>query len=142
MEFLSLSIGLLLFGSLLATPIILIRLLKPQKNLRKKVIYFTVCFLLMAALVYISAWWSNQSKIILLDFYGYHFNPMKGIDKYQDVSMENLDRVKHLESSIMGIGWTVKAMFLYIAVVPYMFIINFGSIVVRKLLKSSIKKNK
>jgi len=54
--------------------------------------------------------------------YGYDFYAMNDTERYQNVSSENLDNVKHLEMSMMGIGWPVKALFAYIFYFPFFLI--------------------
>ena len=43
---------------------------------------------------------------------------MNNIERLQNVEPENLDRVKKLRTSIMGIGWPLKAFMFY----PFYFV--------------------
>lgn len=56
---------------------------------------------------------------MLLTKYGYNLNTMS----YENVSAENISKVKALDTSIMGIGWPLRAMFGIVIFLPYHFII-------------------
>lgn len=62
---------------------------------------------------------------------------MNHIDFYSNVSVENMNKVKSLETSIMGIGWPVKAIFSYVTFIPYLICVYIG-----KGLIERVKKNK
>jgi hypothetical protein len=52
----------------------------------------------------ILAWWGDTLNDILLSHYGYDFDAMNDAEKLTEVSNENIERVKQLEISTMGIG--------------------------------------
>jgi hypothetical protein len=64
------------------------------------------------------AWWSDFSKHLLLSHYGYDFDDMNSIERLQNVAPENLEKVKNLRKSTMGIGWPLKAFIIY----PFYFV--------------------
>ena len=79
---------------------------------------------LTAILSILFAWWTYQSNIILLKEYNaYVYNPDSGgyQVEYGKVSKINISEVKVLETSIMGIGWPLKAIFMFTFSVPILF---------------------
>lgn len=69
---------------------------------------------------------------MLLENYGYQFDG-DNIEKYKNVSNENLPLVKKLEIGIMGIGWPVKAFLSCICVMLYTVIIYLFWCLITKL---------
>ena len=45
---------------------------------------------------------------------------------YENVSSENMEKVKSLETSIMGIGWPLKAIFGFVIFLPYLIFVYIG----------------
>lgn len=85
----------------------------------------------------IFAWWSHESDLILLKHYGYNIDGMSESDFFGNVLPENMDKVKRLEISIMGIGWPLKAIFGFVMTIPYLAIVYLG-----KILFGRLKNNK
>ena len=69
--------------------------------------------------------------MMLLAHYGYNIGAMNETERYGQVAAENLERVRSLETSVMGIGWTLKAMMGYIVYIPYLLIVYFVSKAIR-----------
>lgn len=69
------------------------------------------------------AWWVDTSNQILLSHYGYDFDAMNDPERFANVSAENMERVKSLEISMMGIGWPLKAIMTYVFYSPYVLIV-------------------
>jgi hypothetical protein len=90
--------------------------------------YFTIGLVVTAIISLIFAWWSDTSSIILLKHYdGYVFNPDSNSFQvsYEKVLSENIDRVKNLEMKIMGIGWPLKAIFMFVCFSPILIAVYF-----------------
>ncbi len=71
----------------------------------------------------ISAWWNHKADLMLLKHYGYNIGGMNETEFYGNVLPENMQKVKNIETSVMGIGWTIKAIFGIIMITPYLGII-------------------
>ena len=69
----------------------------------------TIGILVTALLTLAFAWWSVTADEMLLAHYGYNIDGMNETEFYGKVAPENMERVKSLETSIMGIGWPLKA---------------------------------
>ena len=83
----------------------------------------TIGVFLTAILAFVFAWWSYKSDLILLKHYGYDIDGMNETEFYGKVLPENMDKVKGFETSIMGIGWPLKAIMTFIFYLPYLLII-------------------
>jgi hypothetical protein len=68
-------------------------------------------------------WWTDYSDNKLLEHYGYNFDAMNDTERFANVSIDNMERVKSLETSIMGIGWPLKVMISYVFYLPYLLIV-------------------
>ena len=123
MEFLVNLITLTLFIGLLTNPILLLRFINRTNIKHKFISYLTAGVLLTAILVFVFAWWAYKSDLILLEYYGYDKDGMNEQEFYGKVLPENMDKVKSLETSIMGIGWPLKAILTFIFYAPYLLII-------------------
>jgi hypothetical protein len=44
-----------------------------------------------------------------------------------------MEQVKSLETSIMGIGWPVKAIFGYVTFIPYLIFVYIGKIIINRM---------
>jgi ABC-type glycerol-3-phosphate transport system permease component len=78
---------------------------------------------LTAILTFLFAWWNYSSDLILLKHYGYDIEGMNETEFYGKVLPENMEKVKSIETSIMGIGWPLKAIMTFIFYLPYLIII-------------------
>ena len=68
----------------------------------------------------------NQ-KQVLLDYYNaWIYNPYSGgcLIEYDNVKPENLVVVKKLEKSVMGIGWPLRAIFMFVFSILLLFVIS------------------
>lgn len=74
--------------------------------------------------------------MILLRNYGYNIDGMNIIEFYDKVSPTNMEQVKRLETSIMGIGWPLKAIFGYIIAIPYLIFIYLGKMLIKRLVNN------
>lgn len=127
---------------LISSPFIILQKLLKQKNKYLFVSYLIIGIIISIILIVISAWWGYESNKILLTHYGYNFEGMNEIEDYKQVSAKNLVRVKSLETSMMGIGWPLKAIFLFIFYLPYLFITYFLFLLIEKITKKKHRKAK
>jgi len=88
--------------------------------------------------MFIFAWWSHESDLILLKHYGYNIDGMNETEFYGNVSPENMEQVNRLVTSVMGIGWPLKAMFGFVMTIPYLIFVYFGKVLIDRIM---IKKN-
>jgi hypothetical protein len=74
---------------------------------------------------------------MLLAYYGYNLDGMNETEYYSQVAGENMERVKSLETNIMGIGWPLKAIITFLIYIPYLFIVYLIAYRVQKNRKMS-----
>ena len=123
MEFLTTLISLILFILLIAVPII-ISIKVTKSNITYPFLSYLLLTLTLSSMIMILlGWWSDKSNQLLLSYYGYNFNGMNQKEYYRNVSIQNINRVKEIERSWMGIGWPLKVIFEYIFYLPYIFIV-------------------
>ena len=91
----------------------------------KFIFYLILGILTTAAITLTLGWWIDYSDNKLLDHYGYNFDAMNDTERFEKVSPENLEQVKSLERSIMGIGWPLKIILTYVFYAPYLLIVYF-----------------
>ncbi len=84
----------------------------------------------MALLIFVFAAWADISNLILLNHYGYSVDGMN----YENVLPENRERVDNLATSIMGIGWPLKAIFGFVMIIPYLIFVYFGKLLIDKII--------
>ena len=123
----------LILGLIIATPILLLLILNKLKTKRVLIFYFLTGLLVLGLLIWIFAWWGYESDLILLKHYGYNIDGMNDTEFYGNVSPENMERVKGLETSIMGIGWPLKAIFGFAIFMPYLIVVYVGKILIDKI---------
>ena len=70
---------------------------------------------------------------MLLSHYGYDYYGMNDTEKYGNVSPENMESVKKLEISMLGVGWPVKAFMGYVIYSPYLIVVYLMFILLEKL---------
>lgn len=116
----------------ISTPIFMLFFL--ERNIKKKITvkYFFIGAFIMSILISISAVWSDFSNLILLKHYGYNVDYMN----YENVLPENREHVKILVTSIMGIGWPLKAVFGFVLMIPYLIILYISKKMIDKMKKS------
>ena len=133
--------SILIFVGLLLSPIIIFKIVNNRNSKLKFITYLTIGLFATAIISLIFGWWNNTSTIILLEHYnGYHINPdsNSGQVYYDSVLPENLERVKDLERSHMGIGWPLKSIFLFVLFIPYLLIAYFVMYLIDKNRKKKI----
>lgn len=123
MEFLIDAITFTLFGGLLISPILLLRFINRTNINYKFITYLTIGIILTAIVAFVFAWWAYTSDLLLLKHYGYDIDGMTETEFYGKVLPENMEKVKSLETSIMGIGWPLKAILTFIFYSPYLLIV-------------------
>ncbi|CAA9195438.1 hypothetical protein FLA105534_00666 [Flavobacterium bizetiae] len=126
MEILNTAIKFALLIALIISPVLLFNKLHKQ-NFR----YFFVYYLISAGLItffliLILAWWSHFSTELLLSHYGYSSGDLNETDRMKNIAIENLDTVKKLRISKMGIGWPLKAFMFYPFYFPYLILVYLG----------------
>jgi hypothetical protein len=132
MEILTTVISSTLLIGLITSPVlILVRLTK--LNIKYKLIVFlTLGIIITSTITLIFAWWVDTSNQILLTHYGYDFEALNDTERFVNVSVENMERVKSLEISMMGIGWPLKAFMMYGVYSPYLLIVYLITYVLEK----------
>ncbi len=123
-----------ILGLIISLPILTITRLRKSNTRKMTVRYILIGLSLMAFLIPIFAAWGDFSKIILLNHYGYSIDGMN----YENVLPENRERVETLVTSLMGIGWPLKAMFGFVVTIPYLIFIYFGKMFIDRIM---VKKN-
>jgi hypothetical protein len=125
MEVIVTVIALLLFVGLILSPFLILRLVNKSTIKFKFISYLIIGLITTAIIALVFAWWAYTSDIILLKHHGYTIDGMSEREYYGKVLPENLDRVKSLEISIMGIGWPLKAIMTFVFYSPYLFFVYF-----------------
>lgn len=136
MESLVTAISFTLLGVLLLSPVFLLRFINRTNIKYKFIIYLTFGIILTAFIVFLFAWWSDASDKILLRHYGYSFEGWSDKDYYKNVAPENVERVNSLVTSMMGIGWTLKAIMTYLFYLPYLLIVYVATYLIRHRRKT------
>jgi len=137
METLTTIISFLLLLGLISVPILLFVGIKKWYRLKFNFLTYLISGLIITAgIMWIFAWWTDYSNILLLKHYnGYVYNPdSDGYQiEYDNVLPENLERVKSLEIRVMGIGWSLKAIMSFVFYSPYLLIVyGVGQLIRRK----------
>ena len=128
----------LILGLIILAPILILIILKRLKTKRTVIIYSLIGLFVLGVLMLIFAWWSYESDLILLKHFGYNIDGMSETEFFGNVLPENMDKVKRLETSVMGIGWPVKAIFGFVMTIPYLIFVYFGKVLIDRIM---IKKN-
>lgn len=118
-------VSLILLLALVVSPIVIIRSLNKRNIKFKLILYLAIGIAITATLTIAFAWWSATSNKMLLSYYGYNLDGMNEAEYYKQVSPENMERVKSLETSVMGVGWPLKAFMMYEIYLPYILIVYF-----------------
>ena len=133
MEILIAIISFLLLIALIGSPIIILIGLKRLKIEKYKFLtYLTLGVFITAIITLTFGWWSDSSNEILLSHYGYDFDAMNDTEKFTNVSVENLEKVKRLEVSMMGIGWPLKTIMTFSVYSPYLLLIYLVTFLIQK----------
>jgi hypothetical protein len=123
----------LILGLIIISPILILIILKRLKIKRTVIIYSLIGLFVLGFLILIFAWWTDKSNMILLEHYGYNYNGLSDVERFQNVVQANLEKVKRLETSIMGIGWPLKAIFGFVMTIPYLIIVYLVKIMIDRL---------
>jgi hypothetical protein len=75
-----------------------------------------------------------------MSHYGYNLNSIGHAESFRNVSPEQIEKVKSLETGMIGIGWPLKALFTYVLFIPYLFIIYLLGFIIDTLIKRNIRK--
>ena len=126
MEVILKIISVLLFFILLLVPVLILKFqIKPNTKF-KFIKYLLKGIFISFFLCLVFSWWNDKTNEILLHYYdAFVYDPDVNEYKisYDKVLSDNLDKVKILEVSYMGIGWTLKSIFVFIIYFPYLLII-------------------
>jgi len=134
METLTTTISITLLLGFLFTPIFLfIRIQKINKQILKFPIYMILGIIFTLGFMWTTAWWSDTSKRKLLTHYGYNKDALNEMERFANVSDQNMEQVKRLEASLLGVGWPLKAMIASAFFSPYLLIVYLIGILTRKL---------
>lgn len=125
-------IDFLIFGLIVVTPILLLFFLKKLNIKNTYIYYFLIGLLVSGGIIYFFAWWTDKSNLILLEHYGYNIYGMNNVESYKEVLPENIEQVKKIEQSAMGIGWTLKAILGFVVLIPYLLLVYIGNKLLEK----------
>jgi hypothetical protein len=139
MEKLITLVSFSLFVGILLCPILLLRKIKTTKIRYKFLAYLTIGLFLNAVIVLVFAWWSYTSDLMLLEHYGYDIDGMNETEFYGNVIPENMDKVKSIQRSIMGIGWPLKAIFAFVFCSPWIIVVYFIFYLTDKIKLNKLK---
>ena len=132
METITTIVSLILLIGLVLSPVLIMRRLNKLNIKNKFTSYLTSGIVITALITIMLAWWMGTSDRMLLAHYGYNIDGMNETEFYERVSPENMERVKSLETSIMGIGWSLKAIITYVVYIPYLLMVYCISYVIQK----------
>ena len=130
---------ILILGLILSTPILLLLILQKLNTKRTFLIYLLIGVIVLGILIFTFSWWCDKSNMMLLRNYGYNIDGINDIEIYRKVSPNDLEQIKRLETSIMGIGWQLKALFGYVFVIPYLLFIYLGKMLITRLANKRMK---
>lgn len=131
------SFGLL--AGVILSPILLLRIINRTNIKYKFITYLTIGVFSTAFIALVFAWWGDESDKLLLAHYGYNFDGMNEEEFFGNVKPENMERVKSLETSMMGVGWPVKAIVSFVYYSPYLLIVYGAGFFIGKQRKISRK---
>jgi hypothetical protein len=92
---------------------------------------FIVCLLLVSFLAYFPDLYAN----LRLDYLGFDFDGWFDEDRVRNIAPELRDEATKLYWSIMGIGWTLKAIIGAVLLIPYQIVASSLVFMVSKLKK-------
>lgn len=127
MEILIKIIVFALFLMMIFIPILILKQLYKRKVKNNFIPYLLFSLISTFLLILIIGWWSHFSTQLLLSHYGYDFDAMNNMERFQNVALKNLDKVKTLRTKMLGIGWPLKAYMSYLFYSPYLLIVYFSS---------------
>lgn len=104
METLIMIINFLAIGMIITAPFLIYTMLKRTNITRFSICYFLMGIVLSGLMICVFAWWRDFSNIILLRYYGYNMQGVSTYELYKNVLPKNVQKVKDIEKSVMGIG--------------------------------------
>ena len=108
---------------IIASPIIILYFLSKLNRKNSFILYFLSGIIVTFLLFIILGWWSSFSNDLLLSHYGYDFEAMNDFERFKNVAHENLEKVKTVQISMLGIGWPLKVIMTYVFYFPILIII-------------------
>lgn len=134
MEILTTTLSIILLLSLIFLPILIFNKIKKGSFIKLDLINYIILGLtITGSIIFIYAWWANFSDQLLLSHYGYNFDAMNKFERYKEVAIENMKRVKQLEIGYYGIGWPLQAIAFTFLYLPYLLIVYlFGQLINRR----------
>ena len=121
-------------------PILILICSRKYHGIKKWGCVTLINLILLLLLVCLWAWWDDKSSMIRLSNYGYDYDAMTYYDRFKNVAVENMEEVERLETSIMGVGWQVKAFFGFITLIIYLlivYLINIFIYIIKKAKKQA-----
>ncbi len=116
--------SLLIFGLIIFTPFLILKILNKRKSRAKGFKFFAIGTFILLLLMTSFAAWNDYSDMILLKHYGYDFYELHVTGhEFDNVLPENREEVKSLIRSVSGIGWPLKAIFGYVYILPYLLLV-------------------
>lgn len=119
MEVIVILISSLLGLGILLSPVLFIRSSMKFEGLKGFIFFNIANAPVLFILVFLLAWWGDASTDVLLYSYGFNFDGMSDASRTANVSAENIDRVNYLYQTSFGIGWPLKAIFMFVFFAPY-----------------------
>lgn len=132
MEILTSIISFIGLGGLITSPFLIQYGLNKRNVKYTFLAYLTLGILITTSITLTFAWLADISNQILLSHYGYDFDAWNDTERFANVTEENMERVKSLESSMMGIGWPLKAILTYIFYSPYLLLVYLITYIVKR----------
>jgi hypothetical protein len=132
MEILATIINFALLIALIICPVFILNRLYKRNAKNTFLPYLIFGTLLTFLLIMLMAWWSQFSIELSLSYYGYDSDLLTETERFKNVAFENVDHVKKLEISRMGIGWPLKAIMFYPIYFTYLLIVYFSMYIFKK----------
>lgn len=112
-----------LIAALALCPVLILRITS-RADVKPELIIYLVAGIIASALFSVAAaWWFSTADLILLKHYGYNISGMDDKEMYENVLPQNMQSVKKLETRIMGVGWPLQALFVFVLSLSYLFIV-------------------
>jgi hypothetical protein len=118
--------------ALVALPILVLNKIYKRNTKNIFIIYLLTALITTFILILIVGWWVSFSNDFLLSHYGYNFDAMNDMERFRNVTIENLDKVKELETNMLGAGWPLKAFMFFLIFSPYLLIVYIFSYFYRR----------
>jgi hypothetical protein len=104
---------------ILITPFAMPFLLRKKGYVTSLILSSFLSFTACALLVSFSAYWSDLSVTLRLDYLGFDFDGWSDKDRVRNIAPELRDEAIKLYQSRMGVGWPLKAIFGVVSLIPY-----------------------